>query len=70
MDTAVQATGGSLHHINEGLAMLDAVVLDFRKSYVLSYVPHGVASAGPHEIAVSITRPGSFAVRARKGYDD
>jgi VWFA-related protein len=70
MDAAVQVTGGSLHHINEGPAMLDAVVLDFRKSYVLRYVPHGVAGGGPHEITVKITRPGSFTVRARKGYDN
>ena len=45
-------------------AMLD----DFRASYVLQYVPHGVASEGWHEISVAVKKHPRYEIRARKGY--
>lgn len=41
---------------------------EFRASYVLRYRATGVERSGWHEIAVKIVKPGSFEVRARKGY--
>jgi VWFA-related protein len=41
---------------------------EFGTSYVLRYSPSGTASKGWHDIAVRITRPGRYDVRARKGY--
>jgi len=41
---------------------------DFRTSYVLHYSPTGTARGGWHELAVHVAKPGSFDVRARKGY--
>jgi VWFA-related protein len=40
----------------------------FRTSYVLRYTVQGVAREGWHDIAVEVTRPGTFEVRARRGY--
>ena len=45
-------------------AMLD----DFRATYVLQYVPHGVSPDGWHEVDVSVKTRGKFDIRARKGY--
>jgi VWFA-related protein len=41
---------------------------DFRSSYVLRYVPQGVAAAGWHAIDVKVRGPRSYTVRARHGY--
>ena len=41
---------------------------DFRASYVLQYVPQGVSPAGWHDVNVTVTKPGRYDVRARKGY--
>jgi VWFA-related protein len=41
---------------------------DVRAGYVLYYTPAGVTERGWHPIAVSVTRPGRFEVRARPGY--
>jgi VWFA-related protein len=45
-------------------AMLD----DFRASYVLQYVPQGVAADGWHELSVTVKRHAKYEIRARKGY--
>jgi len=45
-------------------AMLD----DFRATYVLQYVPQGVAPSGWHDVEVSLKKRGKFDLRARKGY--
>ena len=42
---------------------------DFPSAYVLRYTPRGVDTPGWHDLAVSVTRPGSFSIRARKGYE-
>jgi VWFA-related protein len=45
-------------------AMLD----DFRASYVLQYMPRGVADDGWHEVQVSVKKHSKYDIRARKGY--
>ena len=40
---------------------------EFRTSYVLRYVPQGVARDGWHDISVTV-KGGPFEIRARKGY--
>jgi len=64
-------TGGTLIPIaREGaLASTFHRSLDeFRASYVLHFVPRGVARSGTHTLTVKINRPGPFEVRARSGY--
>jgi VWFA-related protein len=41
---------------------------DFRASYVLQYVPRGVASEGWHDVSVSVKKHPKYDIRARKGY--
>ena len=41
---------------------------DFRASYVIEYAPSGVTKAGWHDVTVTVTKPGRYDVRARKGY--
>jgi VWFA-related protein len=45
-------------------AMLD----DFRASYVLQYVPQGVAPEGWHDVVVTVKKHPKYDIRARKGY--
>ena len=45
-----------------------ALLEDFRATYVLQYVPHGVAPEGWHEVEITLKRRGKYDVRARKGY--
>jgi hypothetical protein len=45
-----------------------ALLDDFRSTYVLQYVPQGVAPTGWHDVEVSLKRRGRFDIRARKGY--
>jgi hypothetical protein len=68
IDDAVRATGGSLHHVSGDAGAFQRILDDYRHSYVLRYTPRGVDRGGWHEIDVSITRAGSFSIRARKGY--
>jgi hypothetical protein len=69
IDNAVRATGGSLHYIGAGAEAFQRILDDFRSSYLLRYTPRGVDRAGWHEISLRIARPGSYTVRARKGYE-
>jgi hypothetical protein len=46
------------------------VLDDYRSGYVLQYVPDGISPAGWHEITVTVTRPGKYDIRARKGYQN
>jgi VWFA-related protein len=45
-----------------------AMLEDFRASYVLQYVAHGVPPEGWHEISVAVKKRGRYEIRARKGY--
>jgi hypothetical protein len=69
VDEAVQRTGGTLQRTSRASEALAAIIANFRSSYVLRYTPRGVPPAGWHELRVKVTRPGSFSVRARKGYE-
>jgi hypothetical protein len=69
VDAAVQRTGGTIQFAKQAPNALAEIIADFRSSYVLHYTPRGVTPTSWHELGVKITRPGSFKVRARKGYE-
>ena len=64
-------TGGQFYR-NPSVAsvpkLVGKVLDEFRTSYVLRYTATGVAPSGWHDVAVRVTRPGTYTVRARKGY--
>jgi hypothetical protein len=68
---AAQATGGTAYSPDE-FADLDQALArvfeDFRRRYVLYHRPSSVKPEGWHEITVRISRPGSYTIRARRGY--
>ena len=66
---AVEHTGGTYRPASRGTDAFKAILEDFRSSYLLRYTPRGVAAPGWHEIKIKVTRPGSFTIRARKGYE-
>jgi VWFA-related protein len=54
---------------NESISRIFKSMLDdFRATYVLRYVPRGVAPAGWHEIDITVKKHGKYDVRARRGY--
>jgi Ca-activated chloride channel family protein len=63
-------SGGSLFHV-ESTGDLAAVFLnildEFRRRYMVTYTPQGVAEGGWHMLDVDVKRPG-LQVRARPGY--
>jgi hypothetical protein len=68
---AVENTGGvweSMVTIARAPAGVKRAIEWFRSAYVLRYRASGVAVAGWHELRVTVRRPGSYDVRARKGY--
>ena len=70
-DAVVIPTGGQMFPIDAKEPLSDAFIAAiraFRTSYVLRYSPSGVDKSGWHAVAVSITRPGRYDIRARKGY--
>jgi hypothetical protein len=50
-----------------GATLIDAIE-EFRRSYVLRYVLHGVPLVGWHKLNVKVHGPRRYAVRARAGY--
>jgi VWFA-related protein len=69
LDSAVLRTGGTLQRNARAPEALATILDDFRSSYLLRYTPRGVAPRGWHELKLRVTRPGSFTIRARKGYE-
>jgi VWFA-related protein len=70
LGTLVARTGGQIFpaDIDQPIAGAFTRALDeFRTSYVLRYVPAGVAKGGWHDISVTV-KGGPYDVRARKGY--
>ena len=64
-------TGGSLISISGNVSltsMFRRPLDEFRASYVLHFIPRGVAPRGTHTLSVRINRPGTFDIRARSGY--
>jgi hypothetical protein len=66
---AARRTGGHTHQLDDRAAAFRQILDDFRSSYLLRYSPQGVTPGGWHEIAVKVTRPGRFTIRARSGYE-
>jgi len=62
-------TGGQVHWLWQDAVVFERVLDEFRSSYLLRYTPEGVERSGWHELEVKIARPGSFDVRARRGYE-
>jgi len=67
--SAAERTGGTFRPAGAGTTALEQILEDFRTSYVLRYTPKGVEPAGWHELDVKVTKPGSYTIRARKGYE-
>ena len=73
LDDLVSPTTGKVFTFEAGQSVarqFRRVVDDYRAGYVLQYVPEGVPPAGWHEISVTVTRPGKYDIRARKGYQN
>lgn len=71
LTAAAVGTGGQIYQDRVLKTMAPAVkkVLDeFRTSYVLRYTATGVALTGWHDVAVRVTKPGTYIVRAKKRY--
>jgi len=69
---AAARTGGALLDSTSTVRLSDVfgeVLKEFRTSYMLRYSPTGVPRTGWHDIVVKITRPGTYDIRARKGYE-
>lgn len=69
-DDVAAETGGTVVSLlpTESLGTsLQGALEQFRSSYVLTYSPSGVSTAGAHAIAVRVNRP-DVDVRARRGY--
>ena len=68
LQRAAVETGGltfSERNLTQGFRQ---ILDDFRTSYILRYTRQGAETEGWHALTVSIARPGSFTVRARRGY--
>ena len=65
-----EATGGRVLDIgtegNPGPAFLE-ILQEFRRRYVITFTPTGVARGGWHQLSVRVRRPGAR-VQARPGY--
>ena len=69
LEQSARRTGGTVRRVTDSLKTFSDIVSDFRSSYLLQYTPQGVSPGGWHEIKVKVLKPGSFTVRARKGYE-
>ncbi|MCX6539022.1 MAG: hypothetical protein NT151_08835 [Acidobacteria bacterium] len=70
---AARLTGGDLHEpglfVNPNpVSIFKQIFDDFRRSYVLRYMPQGVARMGWHELTVRVPAAPSYLIHARKGY--
>ena len=72
LQEAAERSGGRVHEaLAAGRQVVNAFERafdDFRQGYVLSYAYQGPRVDGWHYIDVSVSRPDSVAVRARRGY--
>ncbi len=67
--TLAKETGGSVIPVGADLtATFRRALDDFRSSYVLHFIPHGVERTGFHELDVKVNGHGKATVRARRGY--
>jgi hypothetical protein len=66
-----EATGGRLYQVDPGSNVekrLGPALEEFRRRYLLRYVPTGVTRSGWHDIVVTVPS-GKFEVRHRRGYE-
>ncbi|MEX2273609.1 MAG: VWA domain-containing protein [Vicinamibacterales bacterium] len=72
VEKIVPHTGGVVHDEpifrNHVVSSFKKAFDDFRQSYVLRYSAKGVARGGWHELKVDVAKPGTYTVRARRGY--
>ena len=64
-------SGGRLFDLQEGdsfLTPLGTALEESRTRYILHYRPRNVPTTGWHDIAVKVTRPEKYEIRARRGY--
>jgi VWFA-related protein len=71
LEAVARVTGGRLVRARRDAEMGNTIIRtlnEFRQGYVLHYALAGVPLAGWHKLAVQVTRPGRYTVRAREGY--
>jgi len=74
LSDVTRLTGGSVHTARsqtdvKGIALFfDAILNDFRRSYILHYEPQGVSPGGWHRLRVEVPGRQGYAVRTRPGY--
>ena len=67
LDDAAKATGGGLKW-GDPVSTFKELFAEFRDSYVLHFVPTGVAGAGWHELSVKLNAGRNHEIRFRRGY--
>jgi VWFA-related protein len=73
LSDAARLTGGNVYtawskaDVAGSSTFFDAILDDFRRSYILHYVPEGVSRTGWHRLRVEV-QPKGLTVRARTGY--
>jgi VWFA-related protein len=65
---AATRTGGQAHSLGDAVKSFKEVFDEFRTSYVLGYTLRATRRKGWHDVTVTLTRPGKFTIRSRKGY--
>jgi hypothetical protein len=71
---AAERTGGEVHRQSRFFRASSIarafreIFSDFRQSYVLRYLPAGVAAPGWHPIVVTVPSVGDATIHARQGY--
>ncbi len=70
---AAELTGGAVHppgvfKDRNAAAIFDKIYADFRRNYVLRYLPQGVPRNGWHDVQVTVPSNGGLEVRSRRGY--
>jgi VWFA-related protein len=69
LETLGKETGGSVIPVGADLtATFRKALDDFRSSYVLHFIPHGVDRTGFHELDVKVKGHDKATIRARRGY--
>jgi VWFA-related protein len=70
---AADLTGGAVHPPGvftdrNAAAIFDKIYAEFRRNYILRYLPQGVTRDGWHDVKVTIPSHSGLEVRARRGY--
>jgi hypothetical protein len=68
LEEVAHATGGDVLKASDIPSAFRRVLAALERSYVLTYTPRGVSREGWHDVTVSLNRPGTYTVRARRGY--